>query len=164
MKVMMICLAALFCGSIANAQTAGSQCELAESTKLFKAKTGKKYSSKLSKATKVVLEVLDQDRWQVKTSAGDLGYINVRRLKNICKWTAPSQDTGSVAENMAALDVSKTLAEKPTPGLEPLAHSQAKVIQQAQDAWEFKTCQRSNGTTYGTAGDCAQKGSKEVKK
>ena len=38
------------------------------------------------------------------------------------------------------------------------------LLQQAQEAWEFKTCQRSDGTTYGTSGDCAQRGSKEVKK
>ena len=38
------------------------------------------------------------------------------------------------------------------------------LLQQAQEAWEFKTCQRSDGTTYGTSGDCAQKGAKEVKK
>jgi hypothetical protein len=29
--------------------------------------------------------------------------------------------------------------------------------------FDFKTCQRSNGTFYGTAGDCSQKGSREVK-
>ena len=29
--------------------------------------------------------------------------------------------------------------------------------------FDFKTCQRSDGTFYGTAGDCTQKGSKEVK-
>ena len=32
------------------------------------------------------------------------------------------------------------------------------------ESYDFKTCQRSDGTTYGTSGDCAQKGSKEVKK
>ena len=32
------------------------------------------------------------------------------------------------------------------------------------EAWDFKTCKRSDGTTYGTAGECAQKGAKEVKK
>ena len=36
--------------------------------------------------------------------------------------------------------------------------------QSFSESYDFKTCQRSDGTTYGTAGDCAQKGSKEVKK
>ena len=43
-------------------------------------------------------------------------------------------------------------------------HIPEDLLQQAQEAWDFKTCQRSDGTTYGTSGDCAQKGAKEVKK
>jgi len=42
-------------------------------------------------------------------------------------------------------------------------HIPEDLLQQAQDAWEFKQCQRSDGTIYGSRGDCKQKGSKEVK-
>ncbi len=42
-------------------------------------------------------------------------------------------------------------------------HIPEDLLQQAHDAWEFKTCQRSDGTTYGTAGNCSQKGAKEAK-
>ena len=38
------------------------------------------------------------------------------------------------------------------------------VMAACYDAYDFKTCQRSDGTTYGTHGDCVQKGSKEVSK
>ena len=31
-----------------------------------------------------------------------------------------------------------------------------------EELYDFKTCKRSNGTTYGSRGDCVQKGSKEV--
>jgi hypothetical protein len=43
-------------------------------------------------------------------------------------------------------------------------HIPEDLLQQAQEAWDFKTCQRSDGTTYGTSGDCTQLGSKEVSK
>ena len=36
--------------------------------------------------------------------------------------------------------------------------------QSFSESYDFKTCQRSDGTTYGTAGDCTQLGSKEVSK
>jgi hypothetical protein len=38
------------------------------------------------------------------------------------------------------------------------------VLGACYDAYDFKTCQRSDGTTYGTSGDCTQLGSKEVSK
>ena len=38
-----------------------------------------------------------------------------------------------------------------------------EALHEFSEAYDFKTCERSDGTTYGTNGDCSQKGAKEVK-
>ena len=136
-----------FSSSVVLAQNAKDICELGGTTKLFIAKDGKKFISKLKRGTKVVLEERQGKRRMVETTQGKLGFIKESWLKQTCKFTTPPppkkarkpkratpMDAGSNGEAAAAVELARVAAENPEAVEPAVIDSQAEVIQNAREA------------------------------
>ncbi len=147
MNQLALCLTILLLASTAHAQRADSICKLGDTTKLFLAKDGKKYSAKLPKGTKVVLNAEHGERWMVESLDGKIGFIKTKWLERACTFSKPQPkpeappapapepiQSSSVVDTAAALELTRLAAEKPSEELEEIVEEQAAVVDKSRTA------------------------------
>ena len=159
--ITLFALLELFMLSEVCAQVPSDLCELGDTTKLFLAQDGTKYSTKLPKGTTVILKAKHGKRWMVETAVGKLGFIKEKWLKKTCTFTKPAPSVPkktappaptqpvSISESAAALDVTRAVAESPQAGTAELLETQAEVLEKARNVRKQSQaiqCEESNSS------------------
>ena len=101
----------------------GVRCELTGKAKLFLAKDGTAFSTKLNSGDSVTLKVAHDARWMVETARGKLGFLDSAWMKRVCTYlpaieaksepgkVTPALEASDIMETAAALDATKAAAE-----------------------------------------------------
>ena len=101
----------------------GVRCELTGQAKLFLAKDGKRFSTKLKSGDVATLKISHKARWMVETERGQLGFLDASRMSSVCSYlpaikakpisakVTPKRGGADVVESLTALDATKTAAE-----------------------------------------------------
>ena len=75
----------------AHAQAVGQVCLLGDAAKLFVGQSGKTFSVRLKRGDRVTLKAAYPARWLVKSSTGQLGYLEAGWMKRVCSFQAAEQ-------------------------------------------------------------------------
>jgi len=101
----------------------GIRCELTGKAKLFLAKDGKKFSTKLKPGDIATLKVSHKARWMVETASGKLGFLAKGWMQQVCTYlpaieadpkadkATPELEASDITATAAALDATKAAAE-----------------------------------------------------